>query len=139
MCFKFKLSVRFNFVYSGCLKTDKIHSAFVHCQMFSKLVNNSNKKTFVDCQTITNSFYGKIKFLAFFIFSYFLTFYHKPSLDFHKRSKTKISKIGPAVLEFQRVKILKAILPSTILATFRVHLNLLHLITQTILGERYKL
>ena len=37
------------------------------------------------------------------------------------------------------VKILKALLPSSILATFPVHLNLLDIIIQTILGERYKL
>ena len=37
------------------------------------------------------------------------------------------------------VKILKALLPSSILATCPVHLNLLDLITLTILGERYKL
>ena len=37
------------------------------------------------------------------------------------------------------VKILKALLPSSILATCLAHLNLLDLITLTILGERYKL
>ena len=37
------------------------------------------------------------------------------------------------------VKILKAFLPSSILATWSAHLNLLDLITLTILGERYKL
>ena len=37
------------------------------------------------------------------------------------------------------VKILKALLPSSILATCPVHLNLLDFITLTILGERYKL
>ena len=37
------------------------------------------------------------------------------------------------------VKILKALLPSSILATCPVHLYLLDLITLTILGERYKL
>ena len=37
------------------------------------------------------------------------------------------------------VKILKAFLPSSILATLSAHHNLLHLITLTILGERYKL
>ena len=37
------------------------------------------------------------------------------------------------------VKILKALLPSSILTTFPAHLNLLDLITLTILGERYKL
>ena len=37
------------------------------------------------------------------------------------------------------VKILKALLPSYILATCPAHLNLLDLITLTILGERYKL
>ena len=37
------------------------------------------------------------------------------------------------------VKILKALLPSSILTTCPVHLNLLDLITLTILGERYKL
>ena len=37
------------------------------------------------------------------------------------------------------VKILKALLPSYILATWPAHRNLLELITQTILGERYKL
>ena len=37
------------------------------------------------------------------------------------------------------VKILKAFLPSSILATCSAHLNLLDLITLTILGERYKL
>ena len=37
------------------------------------------------------------------------------------------------------VKILKALLPSSILATCPAHLNLLDLITLTILGERYKL
>jgi len=44
-----------------------------------------------------NSFYGKIKLLVFFpiFFSPF-----KPFLDFYKRFKTKISKIGPDVLEF---------------------------------------
>ena len=36
-------------------------------------------------------------------------------------------------------KILKALLPSSILATCPIHLNLLSLITLTILGERYKL
>ena len=35
-------------------------------------------------------------------------------------------------------KILKALLPSSILATCPAHLNLLDLITLTILGERYK-
>ena len=37
------------------------------------------------------------------------------------------------------VKILKALLPSSILATCPAHLNLLDLITLTKLGERYKL
>ena len=37
------------------------------------------------------------------------------------------------------VKILKALLPSYILATCPAHLNLLDLITLTMLGERYKL
>ena len=37
------------------------------------------------------------------------------------------------------VKILKALPPSSILATCPAHLNLLDLITLTILGERYKL
>jgi hypothetical protein len=37
------------------------------------------------------------------------------------------------------VKILKALLSSSILATWHAHLNLLHLLTLTILGERYKL
>ena len=37
------------------------------------------------------------------------------------------------------VKILKAFLPYSILATYPAHLNLLGLITLTILGERYKL
>ena len=37
------------------------------------------------------------------------------------------------------VKILKAFLPSSILATWSAHLNLLDLITLIILGERYKL
>ena len=37
------------------------------------------------------------------------------------------------------VKILKALLPSSILATCPAHLNLRDLITLTILGERYKL
>ena len=37
------------------------------------------------------------------------------------------------------VKILKVLLPSSILATGPAHLNLLDLITLTILGERYKL
>ena len=37
------------------------------------------------------------------------------------------------------VKILKALLPSHILATCPAHLNLLDLITLTLLGERYKL
>ena len=37
------------------------------------------------------------------------------------------------------VKILKALLPSSILATWPAHLNLLDLITLTILGELYKL
>ena len=37
------------------------------------------------------------------------------------------------------VKILKALLPSSILATCPAHLNLLDLITLTILSERYKL
>ena len=37
------------------------------------------------------------------------------------------------------VNILKALLPSSILATCPAHLNLLDLITLTILGERYKL
>ena len=37
------------------------------------------------------------------------------------------------------VKILKALLPSSILATCPAHLNLMDLITLTILGERYKL
>ena len=36
-------------------------------------------------------------------------------------------------------KILKALLPSSILATCPAHLNLLDLINLTILGERYKL
>ena len=37
------------------------------------------------------------------------------------------------------VKMLKALLPSSMLATWPAHLNLLDLITLTILGERYKL
>ena len=37
------------------------------------------------------------------------------------------------------VAFFKALLPSSILATCPAHLNLLYLITQTILGERYKL
>jgi len=37
------------------------------------------------------------------------------------------------------VKILKALLPSSVQATCNAHLNLLDLITLTILGERYKL
>ena len=37
------------------------------------------------------------------------------------------------------VKILKALLPSSILATCPAYLNLLDLITLTLLGERYKL
>ena len=37
------------------------------------------------------------------------------------------------------VKILNALLPSSILATCTAHLNLLDLITLAILGERYKL
>ena len=37
------------------------------------------------------------------------------------------------------VNILKARLPSSILATCPAHLNLLDLITRTIVGERYKL
>ena len=37
------------------------------------------------------------------------------------------------------VKILKALLTSSILATCSAYLNLLDLITLTILGERYKL
>ena len=37
------------------------------------------------------------------------------------------------------VNILKALLPYSILATWPAHLNLLELITLTILGERYKL
>ena len=37
------------------------------------------------------------------------------------------------------IKILKANLPSSILATCPAHLNLLDLITLTILGERYEL
>ena len=37
------------------------------------------------------------------------------------------------------VKILQALLPSSIMATCRAHLNLLDLITLTILGEWYKL
>ena len=37
------------------------------------------------------------------------------------------------------VNILKALLLSSILATYPAHLNLLDLITRTILGERYKL
>ena len=37
------------------------------------------------------------------------------------------------------VKIFKALLPSSILVTCPAHLNLLDLITLTILGERYKL
>ena len=37
------------------------------------------------------------------------------------------------------VKILKALLPSSILAIYPDHLNLLDLITLSILGERYKL
>ena len=37
------------------------------------------------------------------------------------------------------VKILKAYLPSSILAKCPTHLNLIALITLTILGERYKL
>ena len=37
------------------------------------------------------------------------------------------------------VKIFKALLPSSILATCPAHLNLLDLITLTISGERYKL
>ena len=37
------------------------------------------------------------------------------------------------------VKILKAFLPSSIMATCLAHLNLLDLITLTMLGERYKL
>jgi hypothetical protein len=37
------------------------------------------------------------------------------------------------------VKILKALLPSSILAVCPAHINLLDLITLTILGERYKL
>ena len=37
------------------------------------------------------------------------------------------------------VKILKELIPSSILASCPAHLNLLNLITLTILGERYKL
>ena len=37
------------------------------------------------------------------------------------------------------IKILRALLPSSILATWPAHLDLLDLITLTILGERYKL
>ena len=37
------------------------------------------------------------------------------------------------------VKILKALIPSTILSTWPAHLNFLDLISLTILGERYKL
>ena len=37
------------------------------------------------------------------------------------------------------VKILTALQPSSILATYPAHLNLLDLITLTILGERYNL
>ena len=37
------------------------------------------------------------------------------------------------------VKILKALLPSSILATCPAYLNVLDVITLTILGERYKL
>jgi hypothetical protein len=37
------------------------------------------------------------------------------------------------------VKMLEAVLPSSILNTFTAHLNLLELITQTILGKRFKL
>ena len=37
------------------------------------------------------------------------------------------------------VRILKALLPSSILVTYPAHLNLLDLITLTIVGERYKL
>ena len=37
------------------------------------------------------------------------------------------------------VKILKSLLPSSILATWSAHINLLGLITLTLLGERYKL
>ena len=38
-----------------------------------------------------------------------------------------------------RFKVFKSLLPSSILATWPVHLNLLDLITLIILGERYKL
>ena len=41
--------------------------------------------------------------------------------------------------EPNQLKILKALLPSSILATCHAHLNILDLITLTILGERYKL
>ena len=47
------------------------------------------------------------------------------------------SHLTPNVTVGLPVKILKALLPSSILATSPAHLNLLDLITLTILGERY--
>ena len=71
--------------------------------MFSKWRNQSKKKyTSVDCQTGINSSYEKIKwlFLLFFWHLFLIFTPFEPSLELRKRFKTKIKKIGPAVLEF---------------------------------------
>ena len=54
---------------------------------FSKLRNNNNKKNRLWLE-LTNSFYGKIKFLAFFIFPHLLNLPYTST----NISKTKLSK-----------------------------------------------
>ena len=53
--------------------------------------------------------------------------------------KVNSSNVLPSTARPSCLKILKALLPSSILATCPTHLNLLDVITLTIVGERYKL